>query len=179
MTVAIVHEYGFSLEEILKQSAYLYPPKGRCETFLVRDGFAVVDYAHTPDAVLKVLETYREVTQNKIITVIGCGGDRDPIKRPIMGRIASEKSDYVIFTNDNPRTEDPEKIMQDILKGVEQTNYEVILDRHEAIKKALDLLNSGDVVLLLGKGHEDYQIIGHEKIHFDDREEIQKYMQNL
>lgn len=179
MTVAIVHEYGFILEEILKQSAYLYPPKGRCETFLVRDGFAVVDYAHTPDAVLKVLETYREVTQNKIITVIGCGGDRDPIKRPIMGRIASEKSDYVIFTNDNPRTEDPEKIMQDILKGVEQTNYEVILDRHEAIKKALDLLNSGDVVLLLGKGHEDYQISGHEKIHFDDREEIQKYTQNL
>lgn len=93
-----------------------------------------------------------------------------------MGRIATEKSDWVIFTNDNPRTEDPEKIMQDIIKGVEQTNYEVILDRHEAIKKALDKINKDDIVLILGKGHEDYQILGYEKVHFDDSEEIKNYI---
>ena len=110
-----------------------------------------------------------------MITIVGCGGDRDPIKRPIMGRIASEKSDYVIYTSDNPRTEDPQKIMDDILKGVEKENYEVILDRPTAIKKALDLIEKDDIVLVLGKGHEDYQIIGHDKIHLDDAEEILKY----
>lgn len=92
-----------------------------------------------------------------------------------MGNIAAEKSDYVIFTSDNPRTEDPEKIMNDIIAGVKTENFEIILDRKKAIKKALDILKEDDIVLVLGKGHEDYQIIGHEKIHFDDAEEILKY----
>lgn len=174
--LAIIHEYGFSIEEITLNTNKIYPPKGRCETYKVKDGYAVVDYAHTPDAVEKVIDAYKELAKGKIITLVGCGGDRDPLKRPIMGRIATEKSDWVIFTNDNPRTEDPEKIMQDIIKGVEQTNYEVILDRHEAIKKALDKINKEDIVLILGKGHEDYQILGHEKVHFDDSEEIKNYI---
>ena len=174
--LAIIHEYGFSIEEIISKTDKIYPPKGRCETYKVKDGYAVVDYAHTPDAVEKVIDAYKELVKGKIITLVGCGGDRDPLKRPIMGRIATEKSDWVIFTNDNPRTEDPEKIMQDIIKGVEQTNYEVILDRHEAIKKALDKINKDDIVLILGKGHEDYQILGHEKVHFDDSEEIKSYI---
>ena len=174
--LAIIHEYGFSIEEIISKTDKIYPPKGRCETYKVKDGYAVVDYAHTPDAVEKVIDAYKELAKGKIITLVGCGGDRDPLKRPIMGRIATEKSDWVIFTNDNPRTEDPEKIMQDIIKGVEQTNYEVILDRHEAIKKALDKINKDDIVLILGKGHEDYQILGHEKVHFDDSEEIKNYI---
>ena len=174
--LAIIHEYGFSIEEIISKTDKIYPPKGRCETYKVKDGYAVVDYAHTPDAVEKVIDAYKELVKGKIITLVGCGGDRDPLKRPIMGRIATEKSDWVIFTNDNPRTEDPEKIMQDIIKGVEQTNYEVILDRHEAIKKALDKINKDDIVLILGKGHEDYQILGHEKVHFDDSEEIKNYI---
>ena len=165
-----------SIEEIISKTDKIYPPKGRCETYKVKDGYAVVDYAHTPDAVEKVIDAYKELAKGKIITLVGCGGDRDPLKRPIMGRIATEKSDWVIFTNDNPRTEDPEKIMQDIIKGVEQTNYEVILDRHEAIKKALDKINKDDIVLILGKGHEDYQILGHEKVHFDDSEEIKNYI---
>ena len=93
-----------------------------------------------------------------------------------MGEIATRLSDYVIFTNDNPRTEDPEKIMEDILQGVEKENYEVVLDRHEAILKALDLISKDDIVLLLGKGHEDYQILGRDKIHFDDSEEVKKYI---
>ena len=118
-----------------------------------------------------------ELAEGKIITVVGCGGDRDPLKRPIMGRIATEKSDYVIFTDDNPRTEDERKIMDDILKGVNKTNYEVILDRHQAIKRALELLKPNDIALILGKGHEDYQILGHEKVHFDDREEIERFIQ--
>ncbi len=174
--LAIIHEYGSSIEEIISKTDKIYPPKGRCETYKVKDGYAVVDYAHTPDAVEKVIDAYKELAKGKIITLVGCGGDRDPLKRPIMGRIATEKSDWVIFTNDNPRTEDPEKIMQDIIKGVEQTNYEVILDRHEAIKKALDKINKDDIVLILGKGHEDYQILGHEKVHFGDSEEIKNYI---
>ena len=95
-----------------------------------------------------------------------------------MGKIAASKSDYVIFTSDNPRTEDPQKIMDDILAGVETSNYEVELDRRKAIVKALDMIQDGDVVLLLGKGHEDYQILGREKVHFDDAEEVKKYVDN-
>lgn len=175
--IAIAHSYGFDLKTILDQVKEVYPPKGRCETIRVFDSFAVVDYAHTPDAVEKVVDCYLELAEGKIITVVGCGGDRDPLKRPIMGRIATEKSDYVIFTDDNPRTEDERKIMDDILKGVNKTNYEVILDRHQAIKRALELLKPNDIALILGKGHEDYQILGHEKVHFDDREEIERFIQ--
>lgn len=173
--LAICHEYGFDVPSIIEKTASVYPPKGRCETYEVKDGYAVVDYAHTPDAVEKVIEAYKELATARVITIVGCGGDRDPIKRPIMGNIASEKSDYVIYTSDNPRTEDPQKIMDDILKGVKKENYEVILDRPTAIKKALSMIEKNDIVLVLGKGHEDYQIIGHDKIHLDDAEEILKY----
>ncbi len=176
---SIVHELGFKCEDIIEYTKDLKQPKGRCETYKVKDGFAVVDYAHTPDAVLKVVTAYKELAKARVITLVGCGGDRDPMKRPIMGNIASEYSDYVIFTNDNPRTEDPENIMKDILAGVKKDNYEVCLDRREAIKKALDMIQKDDIVLLLGKGHEDYQIIGHTKIHLDDSEEILKYVDNL
>ena len=122
------------------------------------------------------MTAYKELAKGRIITVVGCGGDRDPMKRPIMGEIASEYSDYVIFTNDNPRTEDSNKIMEDIIAGVKKDNYEVCLDRREAIKKALDMIQKDDIVLLLGKGHENYQILGHEKVHLDDSEEILKYI---
>ena len=172
---SIVSSLGFDEKEITKIAPELRAPKGRCETYQVKDGFAVVDYAHTPDAVLKVVTAYKELAKARVITLVGCGGDRDPHKRPIMGEIASHYSDYVIFTNDNPRTEDPEKIMEDILKGVKKDNYEVCLDRKEAIKKALDMIQKDDIVLLLGKGHEDYQILGRTKVHLDDSEEILKY----
>lgn len=174
---SIVYELGFNPNEIIEKTKQLKAPKGRCETYKVKDGFAVIDYAHTPDAVLKVVTAYKELSKGKVITLVGCGGDRDPIKRPIMGEIASNYSDYVIFTNDNPRTENPEKIMKDILKGVKKTNYEVCLDRRQAIVKALDMIEKNDIVLLLGKGHEDYQIIGHDKIHLDDCEEVKKYIE--
>ena len=173
---AIVNSLGFDASSIISITKDLKHPKGRCETYKVKDGFAVVDYAHTPDAVLKVVTAYKELAKARVITLVGCGGDRDPLKRPIMGNIASKYSDYVIFTSDNPRTEDPKKIMDDIIEGVSDDNYEIILDRREAIKKALDMIKKDDIVLLLGKGHEDYQIIGHDKIHLDDSEEILKYI---
>ena len=137
-----------------------------------------VDYAHTPDAVENVLKTSNEFKKGKIITIIGCGGDRDRTKRPIMGHIAELNSDYVIYTNDNPRTEDEKQIMNDILEGTEYNNHEVIYDRKEAIHKGIDLLHEYDTLLILGKGHEDYQIIGTEKHHFSDQETVYEYIKH-
>ena len=174
--LAFAHNLGYKLEDIIKSTKEIYPPKGRCEQINVRNGIAIVDYAHTPDAVEKIITAFKANKKGNIITLIGCGGDRDPKKRPIMGDIATKNSDYVIFTSDNPRTEDPNKILEDILKGVKTNNYEVIPDRKEAIIKALDMIKDNDIVLILGKGHEDYQIIGHEKIHLDDAEEVKKYL---
>ena len=178
-TLSLVNNMGFSIEQILEVTPSIYPPKGRCEIIPVKDGIAVIDYAHTPDAVEKLIDAFIEHKKGKIITIVGCGGDRDPKKRPIMGQIAAEKSDYVVFTSDNPRTEDPQAIMNDILAGVKTTNYEVELDRKKAIVIALNKIEKNDAVLILGKGHEDYQIIGHEKHHLDDAEEVQKYINSL
>ena len=137
---------------------------------------AVVDYSHAPDALLNVLETIEEFRTHRIITVFGCGGDRDRSKRPVMGKIAGEHSDYVIATSDNPRTEDPYAILEEVEAGVRETNcpYEVIENRRAAIQRAAAIAEPGDIILIAGKGHEDYQIIGREKIHFDDVEEIEK-----
>ena len=173
--LAILHECGYSLQEIISKTKDLHAPKGRCETHKVNGGYAVIDYAHTPDAVEKVITAYNELKKGKVITIVGCGGDRDPIKRPIMGNIATSLSDYTILTSDNPRTEDPAKIMEDILKGVKSDNYEVELDRKTAIKKGIEMLKPEDILLILGKGHEDYQIIGHTKIHLDDAEEVENW----
>lgn len=174
-TLAIIHEMGYSYEEIINATKNIKATKGRCETHKVNKGYAVIDYAHTPDAVLKVISAYNELKKGRVITIVGCGGDRDPIKRPIMGDIATRLSDYTILTSDNPRTEDPQKIMDDILKGVKTNNYEVELDRTTAIKKGIEMLQPEDILLILGKGHEDYQIIGHTKIHLDDAEEVEKW----
>lgn len=175
----ILHNLGYSIDELIDITKEINAPKGRCETHKVNNGYAVIDYAHTPDAVEKVITAYNELKKNRVITIVGCGGDRDPIKRPIMGRIATTLSDYTILTNDNPRTEDPKLIMDDILKGVTTDNYEVILDRKEAIKKGIDMLESEDILLILGKGHEDYQIIGRTKIHLDDAEEVENWNKQL
>lgn len=173
--LAMVHAYGIPIDDIIEKTKLLKAPKGRCETHKVNNGYAVIDYAHTPDAVEKVITAYNELKKERVITIIGCGGDRDPIKRPIMGDIATKLSDYTILTSDNPRTEDPQKIMDDILKGVHTNNYEVELDRRSAIKKGIEMLQPGDILLILGKGHEDYQILGRTKIHFDDAEEVEKW----
>ena len=173
--LSIVNSYGLDIEDIIKNTNKLHAPKGRCEAYPVNNGYAIIDYAHTPDAVEKVITAYNELKTNRVITIVGCGGDRDPKKRPIMGDIATRLSDYVILTSDNPRTEDPKKIMDDILNGVKTNNYEVILDRKSAIKKGIDIMEKGDILLILGKGHENYQIIGREKHHLDDAEEVLKW----
>lgn len=175
--LALLNNLGFSIDEIAEVTKSIYPPKGRCEQIAVNGGEAVIDYAHTPDAVDKIISAFLENKKGKVITIVGCGGDRDPLKRPIMGNIASEKSDYVIFTSDNPRTEDPKAILDDIIKGVRKDNYEVEIDRPIAIRKGLDMIGKNDVLLILGKGHEDYQIIGHTKHHLDDAEEVRKYLE--
>ena len=136
----------------------------------------VVDYAHTGDALEKLLASARELATGRVITLFGCGGDRDKTKRPVMGRAASALSDYVIVTSDNPRTEDPEDIIRDILPGMEGAPCEVEADREKAIEKAIAAAREGDIVVVAGKGHEDYQIIGKTKRHFDDREMVRKYI---
>ena len=143
--------------------------------------FVIVDYAHTPDALLKVLETLRSVFDKKIITVFGCGGDRDKGKREDMGRIAALHSDFVIITSDNPRSEDPLSIMRQIEKGVKEirdSGYLLEVKREEAIKRAIKIAQKEDVVLIAGKGHENYQIIGDKKIPFDDRAVAKKILKD-
>ena len=146
---------------------------GRLERVLNSKGiFVWVDYAHKPDALDKVLKSMASIRLGRrVITVFGCGGDRDRKKRPVMGRIAVEKSDFVLITSDNPRTEAPLLIIEEILEGVRGfSNYKVEVDRKKAIFEAIKMANVGDLVLIAGKGHEDYQIIGTRKVHFDDRE---------
>ena len=174
--LSLVNNLGIDIENIINITNQIYPPKGRVETYKVNGGTAIIDYAHTPDAVEKIINSVKEYAKGKIITVIGCGGNRDRGKRPIMGKIASDNSDYVIFTNDNPRLEDEKIIMQDIINGVKKDNYEIIYNRDLAIKKALDIIEENDIVLILGKGHEDYQILGKEKVHFSDSEQVENYI---
>ena len=138
---------------------------------------AIVDYAHTPDALKNVLSTINDVKSpdSKVVTVVGCGGDRDKTKRPIMAQEAAAQSDTLVLTSDNPRTEDPQSILDYMVKGLDKDKLEdtiVIVDRRQAIKTACKLAKSGDIVLVAGKGHENYQIVGKEKHHFDDKEEV-------
>jgi UDP-N-acetylmuramoyl-L-alanyl-D-glutamate--2,6-diaminopimelate ligase len=153
--------------------------KGRMESVPTDGDYSIIiDYSHKPDALENVLKTLRPVTKGKLIVLFGCGGDRDRLKRPIMGGIAADNADYVIVTSDNPRTEEPMDIINEILPGLKNkhTPYKVICDRPSAIRWAIDKAGSGDVILLAGKGHEDYQVIGHEKIHMDEREIVAQYL---
>ena len=164
---------GYSLEVITKALSQCTGAPGRFEGVPHDGDFAVViDYAHSDDALLNVLRTAREVTKGRIITVFGCGGDRDRSKRAPMGEAAGSLSDVVILTSDNPRTEDPNQILCDAEEGIKKTGkpYEKIADRREAIHQAIAQARTDDLVLIAGKGHEDYQIIGREVLHFDDKE---------
>ena len=145
------------------------------------NGFSVfIDYAHTPDAFEHILSEARRLRPRRILTLFGCGGDRDPFKRPVMTRIACHYSDRVILTSDNPRTEDPSRILLEMRKGLPAgaplPHVLEILNRREAIHELLALAEPGDVVFILGKGHEDYQILGTERIHFDDREVVREIL---
>ncbi len=169
---------GIDSLEALTTLSNLTPVSGRFETITAKDGtMAIVDYAHTPDALENVLTTIDELRQanQKLYVVCGCGGDRDRTKRPEMASVAVKYATMAIFTSDNPRTESPESILNDMVVGVGNTaNYLRITDRREAIRTASTLAKAGDIILVAGKGHEDYQIIGTHKHHFDDREEVAK-----
>ncbi|SHI58590.1 UDP-N-acetylmuramoylalanyl-D-glutamate--2,6-diaminopimelate ligase [Desulfofundulus thermosubterraneus DSM 16057] len=146
-----------------------------------QDFAVVVDYAHTPDGLENILTTARAITRGRLITVFGCGGDRDPTKRPLMGEIAARLSDLPVITSDNPRTEDPMKIISQVEEGVRRirSDYQVVPDRRQAIRFALGVAAPGDTVIIAGKGHENYQIIGTTKYPFDDRSEVTKVLDDL
>ncbi|MEE1048958.1 MAG: UDP-N-acetylmuramoyl-L-alanyl-D-glutamate--2,6-diaminopimelate ligase [Clostridia bacterium] len=153
--------------------------KGRIEVVETdRDFSVIIDYAHTPDGLYNVIRTIRGFCKGRIITVFGCGGDRDVTKRPKMGKIAAVLSDFCVVTSDNPRTEDPKKIVEDVLEGVKDGDceYAVVVNRFEAIEFALDIARANDVVLLAGKGHETYQILADRTIDFDEREIVKKLL---
>ncbi len=168
---AIANEDGIPYEKIRMGLWNIHPIPGRFEKI----GNVIVDFAHTPSAMETVLKSARSLVEGKIITVFGCGGDRDRGKRALMGESATRLSDYVIITSDNPRREDPLSIIKDIEKGIDahfRGKYEVVVNREEAIKKAIKMAEKRDMVLVLGKGHEEYQIIGDRRIPFNDREVV-------
>ncbi|MEI7810291.1 MAG: UDP-N-acetylmuramoyl-L-alanyl-D-glutamate--2,6-diaminopimelate ligase [bacterium] len=171
---------GFDIHEVAKILENIEPPTGRFQHFVSDSGvMGIVDYAHSPDSLEKVLKTINEIKEKnaKVICVFGCGGDRDPLKRRIMGKIGATLSDIPIFTSDNPRNEDPEKIIAEMktdLSMAEVAKIKSIANRREAIQEAVKLAGKGDIILLAGKGHEDYQEIKGVKNHFDDMEELKK-----
>ena len=180
-------------EEVARGIAALKGVPGRLERFGPLEGPAIfVDYAHTPAALASALKALRALNFSRIITVFGCGGDRDRRKRPLMGQAAAGASTLLVVTSDNPRSEDPLTIIQEIETGLKAMNfprlttaaakkgksgYLVVPDRREAIRLAAELARPGDAVLVAGKGHEDYQIRGKERLHFDDREEVREALQ--
>lgn len=176
---------GLESVEVLRLMSELDSVSGRFQYLISEEKItAIVDYAHTPDALKNVLETVNSIrTKNeKLITVVGCGGDRDKTKRPIMAHIASALSDKVIFTSDNPRTENPEQIIKDMEMGVQPQNFKKtmsIVDRNQAIKTACQLANANDIILIAGKGHETYQEINGVKTNFDDYKKVEEFLKKL
>lgn len=183
--IGVANELGLEKIEILTIISQLESVSGRFEHLVSDNGvIAIVDYAHTPDALKNVLETINNIRTNneKLITVIGCGGDRDKTKRPKMAHIASQLSTQAIFTSDNPRTENPDTILEEMEEGVSAENLKKIItisDRRQAIKTACKFSETGDILLIAGKGHENYQEISGERFHFDDLVEVKKYFNLL
>jgi len=175
--IGVAHFLNIPAGRIVTGIGLVASVPGRFDIVLSPEGFAViVDYAHTNDALEKLLLGVRSLNPQRVITVFGCGGNRDKTKRPIMGKVSEEHSDWIIVTSDNPRKENPEDIIKDITAGMKSKKYQIIVNREEAIKQAIAMAESGDVIVIAGKGHEDYQIIGTKKIHFDDKEVALKYI---
>ena len=170
--IVFLKELGYSYEEIESVIKELNCPPGRMDTINYGTNNIIVDYAHTPDAVENVLTSVKELNPEHIYTIIGCGGNRDKTKRPIMADVATSLSDHVIFTSDNPRNEDPIDIINDMIQTLDKNNYEIEVNREKAIIRGIQLLEENDILMVLGKGHETYQIIGDNKIDFDDKKII-------
>jgi UDP-N-acetylmuramoyl-L-alanyl-D-glutamate--2,6-diaminopimelate ligase len=178
--IAACLRLGMSLSDCAAGLATAGGVKGRMEPVPTDGDYSVIiDYSHKPDALEKALKALRPITKGSLTVLFGCGGDRDRKKRPLMGAIAEKNADFTIVTSDNPRTEDPQAIIDEILAGMKarRGSVKVICDRVEAIHWALDHARSGDVILLAGKGHEDYQIVGKEKHHMDEREIVAEYIE--
>lgn len=181
--IGIGGSLGISLSKIEDALSSFTSVPGRLER-VVNDKniFCFVDYAHTPDALKNVIQALREISSEKILVLFGCGGDRDSLKRPLMGEQVASLADWGVVTSDNPRTEDPDKIIEQILPGlkkkgwIQEKNFIVEPDRKEAIRKIVQSAQPGNVILIAGKGHEDYQILGKQKIHFDDREIAREFL---
>ena len=180
--LGIVACAGIPMKSAVEALMFAKGVMGRCESVYTNTDYAVIiDYAHTPDGLSNIISTVREFTEGRVITLFGCGGDRDRTKRPEMGKIAAKLSDYLIVTSDNPRTEQPASIIEDIMEGVKTENcpYTVIENRREAIAFSLSFAQKGDSIILAGKGHETYQILGKEKTHFDEREVVREALLSL
>ena len=163
-SIIILDKMNIDSRKIIPQ---LCLPPGRMQIIKFKNNFIIIDYAHTPDAMEKIISTVKIMNHNRIITIFGCGGNREKEKRPKMGEIASLLSDYVILTNDNPRDENPKEIIREIKQNM-NNNYKIIYDRKKAIQEGIKMLKENDVLLILGKGHEEYQIIDNKKIFFSD-----------
>ena len=173
--IAGAYASGMDLMTIIDSMEKIKGVRGRFEVVQGNQDFTViVDYAHTPDGLLNVLDAVNEIKIGKVYCIVGCGGDRDRTKRPIMAEVAMAHADHVIFTSDNPRTEDPQTILDEMVVNLNQGTYQMILDRRQAIQTAINQATSNDIILIAGKGHEDYQIIGTKKHHFDDVEEVER-----
>ena len=170
VTIILLLEENIDVNKIQEIIPSLKAPSGRMDTIFYDTNRIIIDYAHTPDAVGNILKAVKELKPNHIYTIVGCGGNRDKTKRPEMAKMATNLSTLAIFTSDNPRLEDPNDILDDMINNLENTNYEVIVNRKNAIIKGIQMLENNDILLVLGKGHETYQIIGKEKLEFDDKQ---------
>lgn len=180
--IAAAYSKGMTMEKIKEGISNIKGVPGRIQNVENDKGFnVIVDYAHTPDGVENIIKSVREFTKGRVITVFGCGGDRDKKKRPIMGEISAKLADYTIITSDNPRSEEPSDILKDIEVGVKPVTdkYEMIIDRKEAIFKAVKMAEKGDSVIIAGKGHENYEIFKDKTIHFDDTEVAIEALEDL
>lgn len=180
-SIACVRNYNVSYDSINSSLQNFEGVNGRFNKIELANGaYAVIDYSHTSDSLKNAIESAREIVNNenkkgRVITIFGCGGNKDTTKRPVMGKFATELSDYSIITSDNPRFENPMDIINDILKGVVNENYEIDANRETAIEKGIKMSKAGDIILICGKGHETYQEINGVRTHFDDKEMVQKY----
>lgn len=180
--IACCNTMGIPLADCTKALSEMKGVPGRAEVLRTDTPYTVIiDYAHTPDAMENILSTVKRISDGRVVALFGCGGDRDKTKRPLMAKAAAENADYVIITTDNPRTENPNEIIEDILPGIKniQTPCAVIPDRTYAIEFALKNAKENDIIVLCGKGHETYQIIGEDKRHYDEREIVKRYLQQL
>ena len=175
--ISVMTAMNISQENIIKVLKELEPPVGRIQIVKYKTNTIVIDYAHTPDAIEKIMSTLKDLIKGDTYVVFGCTGDRDRIKRPIMTNYVANNSKYFIITNDDPHYEDPAQIVDDMTKDLDKDNYEVCLDREEAIVRGINMLKENDVLFILGKGHEENMVIRDKKIPFNDYKVVKGYLE--